>query len=70
MIMSHTLGADWRDLFDLKITNALKPRFFKSESPFYALDPSNATKKGKMITNPEDIQSGMEILEGNARIVH
>ena len=51
LIMSQTLGDDWRTLFDLSVVNAQKPGFFKkNNSPFYEIDQNATTLKGKSIT--------------------
>lgn len=42
--MSYIMDdVNWRDLFDIVITNASKPRFFVQDTPFRCLNQQNAT---------------------------
>jgi hypothetical protein len=38
LILSTTLGEDWRSLFDLVCADGRKPRFFSERNPAYLMD--------------------------------
>lgn len=60
LIMSTTLGDDWRSFFDIICCYCRKPLFFWDQKidPFYELDESKANFKGKAITDPFALKEG------------
>lgn len=71
LVMTATLGENWRKLFDVIILNASKPKFFCENRPFYKMDNSVPSKKGAEISNISDIKADSEItyLEGNSTLL-
>ena len=72
LILTTTLGSDWRQFFDFVIANASKPRFFSmSDRPFYEMDKSKANFNGKRIENAADlhVDSTLTYLEGNSSLL-
>ena len=53
VIMTATLGADWRGFFDVICCNCRKPLFFwdQKPSPFCAFDPTKPNLKGETVTD-------------------
>jgi hypothetical protein len=47
LIMSTTLGPDWRSFFNMVFADCRKPTFFKGEAIMYEADPSASNFKGK-----------------------
>lgn len=39
LVMNYCVGENWRDYFDVVISKAKKPRFFKEQFPFIKVDP-------------------------------
>jgi hypothetical protein len=46
ILLTETLGPDWRKFFDLIILDARKPLFFRAEGPFYDPAYDSAIKRG------------------------
>lgn len=54
LIMSFTLGKDWRDFFNMVFCNTCKPRFFTDrEFPMFLMDRSREDWRGSFITYPK-----------------
>lgn len=52
--MQHLVGSDWRDLFDLVIVQARKPRFFTDESrPIRVWDENTGSHSWDRVTKLE-----------------
>ena len=76
MIMSTTLGSDWRTFFDMVIANARKSYFWseKQNPPMHVCDPSRFDHKGPIVEKGSDlidlkITQTLTFLEGSARII-
>lgn len=73
LIMTSTLGDDWRSFFDIVCCYCRKPLFFwdQKPSPFYTYDPSKPNLQGKTITTADDlvIAPGEIYTEGNSKIL-
>jgi len=70
VIMSHTLGPDWKSLFDLSCANCQKPRFFRSEQSFFEIDKSTLNFKGRAIDSEVGaVEPGSVLLEGSASLL-
>lgn len=70
LIMTQTLGADWRSLFDLSFVNAQKPSFFvKPNQTCYSIDPTTENQKGSVIADSEGLKRGDVVIEGNFKLV-
>jgi hypothetical protein len=50
LIMSTTLGDDWRSFFNMVFCDCRKPNFFKGEAPMYEANPDASNFKGREIT--------------------
>lgn len=50
LIMSTTLGEDWKQFFDLMCSFSCKPTLFKDTKPFYEVDLNNPMLRGTKIT--------------------
>lgn len=53
--MSSTLGSEWKSYFDICVANARKPLFYRAENPFYDYDPTAETRKGKKVTDCQNL---------------
>eukprot|EP01137_Pigoraptor_chileana_P011120 Opistho-2@61508 len=60
--MTYMVGSGWRDLFDVILLDAHKPRFYNSERPFRRFDTRSHTKTWDMVTG---FESGSVYMEGN-----
>ncbi|ESO96260.1 hypothetical protein LOTGIDRAFT_147320, partial [Lottia gigantea] len=61
--MRFMIGEDWREMFDVVITNARKPKFFNETSrPFRELDEVRNTQSWGKVT---ELQKGRVYQEGN-----
>lgn len=49
LIMSTTLGHDWRNFFDFVFSFCRKPGFFSHENPMYIMDRSKADLNGAVV---------------------
>ena len=47
LIMSTTLGADWRSSFDFVFSFCRKPHFFSAKNPFFVMDASKSDYNGE-----------------------
>ena len=47
LIMSTTLGKDWRDSFDFVFSFCRKPHFFSAKNPFFVMDTSKPDYNGE-----------------------
>ena len=55
LVMKATLGDNWLDYFDICVVNAGKPLFQRTEKPFYSLDMTNKSYRGKKIRTVSDM---------------
>ena len=69
LIMTATLGEDWRSFFEIVCSYCRKPLFFwdVKTDPFYELDESRANYKGRAILDPADLVEGGIYTQGNSR---
>ncbi|CDW90182.1 UNKNOWN [Stylonychia lemnae] len=71
LIMTATLGDDWKDFFDIVCCYCRKPLFFWDikTDPFFELDQSKANQKGKAIVDQSELKQGTTYTQGNSRIL-
>jgi hypothetical protein len=74
LVMTETLGLDWKNLFELHLVSCKKPLFQRTENPFYKLDRKKQEFKGQKIKTVEEMRKATEgtirtFLEGNSNIV-
>ena len=73
VIMTATLGDDWRQFFDVVCCYCRKPLFFwdQKPSPFYTYDPSSKMLRGQQLLNGEEMSDrpGEIYTEGNSKIL-
>jgi hypothetical protein len=75
LVMTATLGEDWKNFFDFCLVDAQKPLFFRSRGPFYLVDTEEEeTLKGKMIRTSEEFGKQLALgdyffSQGNAVII-
>ncbi|XP_023932660.1 5'-nucleotidase domain-containing protein 3 [Lingula anatina] len=60
--MSYMLGSDWSDMFDVIITRARKPQFFRPKRPFRSFDRTLGTQSWGRVTS---FEKGQIYQEGN-----
>jgi len=60
LIMTATLGDDWKTFFDIICCYCRKPLFFWDikTDPFYEVDNTKANLKGRAILEPELLTQG------------
>jgi 5' nucleotidase family len=58
MIMTITLGEDWKSFFDILCFYCKKPIFFleSKSTPFYEIDETKCDLKGKTIHKAEELK--------------
>ena len=59
-------GSSWRDLFDIVIVAAAKPRFFSQDNPLYRVIDE---EQSLMLPHRGELQAGEVYFGGNARLV-
>lgn len=65
--LDYGLGKNWEDLFDLVVSNAEKPSFFKSkEKPFFEFNVENLKYRGDVA---RDLKKCKYVVEGNVNLV-
>ena len=71
LIMSTTLGEDWRSFFDMVIANARKSYFWPENNSMHIMDQSKFDFKGPVVAKGTDVKldSSVTYLEGSARII-
>ena len=70
LIMSTTLGEDWRQFFDMVCANSRKPLFFSGTQPFWKCNPSLPDFKESLVNLAEQVEGNEQTyLEGNAKLV-
>ena len=73
LIMSTTLGKDWRSFFDMVCANARKSYFWSTETEpkMYVMDRSKDDFKGPVVQSGADltVDSSVTYLEGSAKIL-
>ena len=71
LIMSTTLGSDWRKCFDFVFCFCRKPAFFNTDNPMFLMDRSAPKFHGKQLDSFKDLEpdSGVTYLEGNRRYI-
>lgn len=71
LIMSATLGEEWRQYFDMVFCNSKKPAFFSAKNPCYELDASSASHKGTEIKSGADLSKNSQktYFEGNCSLI-
>eukprot|EP00123_Amoebidium_parasiticum_P004770 comp16053_c1_seq1/m.13546 comp16053_c1_seq1/g.13546 ORF comp16053_c1_seq1/g.13546 comp16053_c1_seq1/m.13546 type:complete len:550 (-) comp16053_c1_seq1:17-1666(-) len=62
--MSHIIGKDWRELFNIVIASAQKPAFYGSDSPFRMLDTERNLPKWRSV---DSFRRRQVYVEGNLR---
>nr|CAB3264463.1 5'-nucleotidase domain-containing protein 1-like [Phallusia mammillata] len=62
-VMSYCLGHDWRNLFDVVISKAKKPRFFMETHPFRKVDTETLREK----ENVNKLEKGGWYSQGNCK---
>jgi HAD superfamily 5'-nucleotidase-like hydrolase len=71
VIMTATLGDDWRQFFDVVCCYCRKPLFFwdQKPSPFYTYDPSSKMLRGQQLFHGEEMSDrpGEIYTEGNSK---
>jgi len=64
--MKHLVGPDWRDLFDVIVTDARKPQFFNDiQRPFRCIDISNGYPTWSQVNQ---FEPGKVYSEGNIKL--
>ena len=72
LIMSTTLGKDWRSFFDMVFCDCRKPNFFKGEANMFERDASKENKVGARIGSYMDLKedsANVTYIEGNTNIL-
>ena len=67
LVMNYCVGEDWRDYFDLIISKAKKPRFFKEQYPFIKVDPDKVCEV--KTDDIELLEQGGWYSEGNCDVL-
>jgi len=67
LVMNYCVGEDWRDYFDVVISKAKKPRFFKEQFPFMEVDAERLCEVEG--SNVELLQQGGWYSEGNCDVL-
>jgi hypothetical protein len=72
LIMSTTLGKDWRSFFNMVFCDCRKPNFFKGEANMFERDASKESKNGARIGSYLDLKedsANVTYLEGNTSLL-
>ena len=71
LIMSTTLGPDWRNFFDFVFAFCRKPHFFSTENPMYIMDKSIKDFNGTEVKSADELKpdSSITYLQGNAKLL-
>jgi hypothetical protein len=51
LVMTSTIGPNWKGLFDVCLADAQKPLFYNGQSPFHVIDLHNSDLKGSKFTS-------------------
>jgi len=70
LIMSTTLGEDWRSFFNMVFCDCRKPNFFKGEAAMYEADPNVINFKGKPVSELKEDSKNVTYLEGNSEMLN
>ena len=68
LIMSTTLGENWRDNFDFVFAFCRKPVFFNTENPMHIVDKSKPTLLGEQVSEISEEMKGYYIM-GNKNLL-
>ena len=63
ILMEHSFGPDWLELFDFVISSARKPAFFSKDSEFFEVDLSGIYRRGQAIS---ELRPHEVYIRGNA----